>query len=111
MSGGTKKHSLAALSWLIKGVKLWLSGSEARDHFMKDLLVSQEHLPNVDMIAEVDREIEHQRSKLVNIMDDKTKGNLNTLFNEQIQAAKRKKDDFEALFQSLEKPGISGAIT
>ena len=44
-------------------------------------------------------------------MDDTTKGNLNTLFNEQIQAAKRKKDDFEALFQSPEKPDVSGAIT
>ena len=54
---------------------------------------------------------EHQRSKLVNIMDDTTKGNLNTLFKQQIQAAKRKKDDFEALFQSPEKPDVSGAIT
>ena len=48
LSGGTKKHSLAALNWVIKGVKLWLSSQEARDHFMKNRLVSQKHLPNVE---------------------------------------------------------------
>ena len=98
VSGGTKKHSLAALNWVIKGVKLWLSSQEARDHFMKNRLVSQKHLPNVDMMVVVDHEIEHQRSKLVNILDNTQKSNLNGLFNDQIQAAKKRKDDFEALF-------------
>ena len=111
LSGGTKKHSLAALNWVIKGIKLWLSSQEARDHFMKNRLVSQKHLPNVDMMVVVDHEIEHQRSKLVNILDNTQKSNLNGLFNDQIQAAKKRKDDFEALFQPAEKPDISGAIT
>ena len=93
VSGGTKKPALAALNWVIKGVKLWLSSKEAMDHFMKNWLVFQKHLPNVDMIAEVYREIEHQRSKLVNIMDDTLKSNLNGLFNDQIQDAKKRKDN------------------
>ena len=48
VSGNTKKHALAALNWVIKGVKLWLSSQEARDHILKNWMVSQKNLPNVE---------------------------------------------------------------
>ena len=59
-SGGIKKHCLSTYNWMIKGVKLYLSAPEAREAFKKNLLVSQINLPEVDMMVEVEKEIEHQ---------------------------------------------------
>ena len=60
-SGGIKKHCLSTYNWMIKGVKLYLSAPEAREAFKKNLLVSQFNLPEVDMMVEVEKEIEHQK--------------------------------------------------
>ena len=110
-SGGVKKHCMAAYNWLVKGVKLYLSSPEARDAFMKNRLLSQVHLPDTDMMVEVDREIEHQKFVLLNLTDDTTKGRLTTSFAQQIATAKRKKENFEALLQPAQKPNIAEAIT
>ena len=97
-SGGVKKHCMAAYNWLVKGVKLYLSSPEARDAFMKNQLLSQVHLPDTDMMVEVDREIEHQKFVLLNLTDDTTKGRLITslaladtfqLFNQTLNRAQK----------------------
>ena len=63
------------------------------------------------MMVEVKKEIEHQKNVLVRLMDDITRGRLTTSFTQQVKTAKRKKEAFEALFLTADKPNFAECIT
>ena len=68
------------------------------------------NLGEVDMRSEVDKELVHEKNKLVNLMDDTTKGRLTAQFNQEARISQRKKAKFDARFQSPQKPDFAKAI-
>ena len=68
------------------------------------------NLGEVDMRSEVDKELVHEKNKLVNLMDDTTKGRLTTQFSQEARISQRKKAKFDARFQSPQKPDFAKAI-
>ena len=63
------------------------------------------------MMAEVDREVTHEKLKLMSLMDDTTKSKLNTRFTQDVRSAKRKKEAFDSMFLPAQKPNITSATT
>ena len=62
------------------------------------------------MRAEVDKELVHEKNKLVNLMDNTTKSQLTTQFNQEDKISQRKKAALDARFQSPQKPDFAKAI-
>ena len=70
---------------MIKSVKIFLGSPEVREAFKNNQLAAQINLGEVDMRAEVDKELVYEKSKLLNLMDDTSKGRLTTQFNQEIR--------------------------
>ena len=87
---GIKRHCLSSYKMLLS-IKLFLDSPEARDHFKKNRLAARMNLDEVDLRAEVDKELVHEKNKLVNLMDNTTKSRLTTQFNQEDKISKRKK--------------------
>ena len=68
------------------------------------------NLGEVDLRAEVDKELVHEKHKLLNLMDDTTKSRMTTLFNQEAKISKQKKEAFDARFQSPQKPDFTKSI-